>query len=133
MVAGASLEDLATLGKSPLLSGLGIKDVSALVEQLDQVAVTAGTTLAREEEPGDHLSIILQGQARVTRKGMVLSTLSPGDYFGGLALARVKRGSVTVESVQAEYSMAFASSIEWMPSTAGESNVAPLRMASEKF
>lgn len=99
MVAGASLEDLATLGKSPLLSGLGIKDMSALVEQLDQVAVTGGTTLAREEEPGDHLSIILQGQARVTRKGMVLSTLSPGDYFGGLALARVKRGSVTVESV----------------------------------
>ena len=46
---------------------------------------------------------------------------------------RPSSGSVTVESVQAEYSMAFASSIEWMPSTAGESNVAPLRMASEKF
>lgn len=99
MVAGASIEDLDTLGKSPLLSGLGIKDLGALVAQLDQVALTSGTILESEDQPGDHLCILLDGHARVKRNGLVLNTLGPGDYFGGLSIARVKRGSVTVESI----------------------------------
>ncbi|MFO0662926.1 MAG: cyclic nucleotide-binding domain-containing protein [Polyangiaceae bacterium] len=99
MVAGASVEDLKVLGESPLLAGLGIKDLSALVAQLDQVAFTANTILEREEAPGDQLCILLEGHARVRRHGLALNTLGPGDYFGGLSLARVKRGSVTVESV----------------------------------
>jgi uridine kinase len=98
MVLGARAGDLLTLGRSALLSNLSPQDLSALLEYLDVVEVAAGTRLADERAAGDRLGVVLEGQAVVQRGGVVLRQLASGDYFGGLALAHVTRGSVTVDA-----------------------------------
>ncbi|HTJ96888.1 MAG TPA: serine/threonine-protein kinase [Rhodocyclaceae bacterium] len=44
--------------------------------------VSAGTLLMREGEPGDTFSILLDGEVRISKQGVLLDVLGPGDIFG---------------------------------------------------
>ena len=98
-VAGASLDDLTTLSKNPLLSRLGAREMSVLWELFDQVAVVSDTAMQREGETGDYAFFVLQGKARVERRRVLLKTLEPGDHFGELAIIGVRRRPTTVVSL----------------------------------
>ena len=74
------------LADVPLFSALSrrhLKHVAALTqeEQFDE-----GDTLAEEGQPGDTFYVLLQGEARVERRGRRMARLLPGDFFGEIAL-----------------------------------------------
>lgn len=97
--AGASLEDLATLGKNDVLGKLPVRDLGALLERLDQVAVHAGNLVVREGDEGDDMFFILEGSARATRKALELRRMGPGDHFGELALLGTRRRAASIEAI----------------------------------
>ena len=52
----------------------------------DEVAIAAGRAILRQGELGREFVVILEGQAEVTRDGVAVAVLGPGDHMGELAL-----------------------------------------------
>ncbi len=99
LTLGISQSDFDVLAKSALLSGLSIKELSALLERLDQVAVAQGTVVVREGEEGDYLYFVIEGTAKISRRKLELRVAGPGDHFGELAVVGVRRRSATVTAL----------------------------------
>jgi CRP-like cAMP-binding protein len=53
--------------------------------------VAAGTEIVREGEPGDFFCVLLEGEARVTKNGKLISVLGPGECFGEMAYLSAER------------------------------------------
>lgn len=80
-----------TLATAAIFRGVPTGAVEALTAQLHRVEFARGRTVFRECDPGDELFIIIEGKAKVARRGdhrdqNVLALLGPGDMFGELAL-----------------------------------------------
>jgi CRP-like cAMP-binding protein len=88
--------DPARLKGVPLFGSLSEQDLAAVAGQAGERAVTAGTVVAPEGDPGEEFFVIESGTAAVTRDGARLSTLGPGDFFGEIALLREERRVATV-------------------------------------
>lgn len=86
MILGKRLDDLAVLAKSVLFARIAPADLGAFVDLLDQAALTEGTYVVREGDPGDHMFWLVEGSARVVHAEVTLRALSPGDHFGEMAL-----------------------------------------------
>ncbi|HRG97600.1 MAG TPA: cyclic nucleotide-binding domain-containing protein [Polyangiaceae bacterium] len=93
---GKRPEDLEVLARSSLLRGMHIKEVSTLLELLDQVALAPGACVFREGDEGDAMYFVLEGEARLRRGQLELRPVGPGDHFGELALlaGRARAASV---------------------------------------
>jgi uridine kinase len=78
--------DLAIFRRDPALALLDDAELGRFVDELDQQAVTAGTVVAREDETSHDLLFVLEGEASVERRGLVLAPLRPGDHFGVIGL-----------------------------------------------
>jgi CRP-like cAMP-binding protein len=76
------------------------KELKAISRLVTPVHVEAGRVLTTEGEVGREFMVILDGTAKVERGGTRVATLSPGDFFGELAvLAGVPRtATVTAET-----------------------------------
>jgi serine/threonine protein kinase len=48
--------------------------------------VTPATLVMKDGEPGDFFCFLVEGELRVTKRGRILSVLSPGDCFGEMAV-----------------------------------------------
>ncbi len=74
------------LGQVPLfarLSGGALERVASLADEID---VAAGTALTREGGTAAEFFVIVDGTVEVSRDGVVLNTLGPGDFLGEIAL-----------------------------------------------
>ena len=84
------LERLKLLGTVPLLAGLTRRQLGKLSVKLFEKHYRAGETIFREGDPGNALFIVLEGKVAIAHgvDGVEkpLATLSPGAYFGELAL-----------------------------------------------
>src|SRR5690242_339619 len=76
------------------------RELELIASLADVVDVPEGKELMREGDRGREFFALIDGTAEVTRRGELLSTLGPGDFFGEIALvARVPRtASVTTTS-----------------------------------
>jgi CRP-like cAMP-binding protein len=74
------------LQQVPMFSALSKKDLQLLARRAEDVRVPAGKVLVNEGETGHEFFVILDGSARVTRRGKRVATLGPGSAFGELAL-----------------------------------------------
>jgi CRP-like cAMP-binding protein len=63
---------------------------------METATLADGTTLIEEGEEGDALFVILDGAATVRRKGVDVSNVGPGSWFGELALLDGEPRSATV-------------------------------------
>ncbi|MBL0195556.1 MAG: cyclic nucleotide-binding domain-containing protein [Myxococcales bacterium] len=88
---GKRPEDLEVLARSSLLRGMHIKEVSTLLELLDQLALAPGTCVFREGDEGDAMYFVLEGEARLRRGQLELRPVGPGDHFGELRAPRRPR------------------------------------------
>src|SRR4051812_14106074 len=96
-----TLGDLEVLATNSLLAKLTIQELGVFAERLDQMALTRGTSLLREGSEGDAMYFVLDGHARVERRGIELRALGPGDHFGELALIGSSRAPATIEATTA--------------------------------
>ena len=69
----------------PLFAGLSGRELDRLGALAREEELPAGHTVIREGERGRELYALVDGQAKVTRKGRRVSTMHPGDFFGEIA------------------------------------------------
>jgi CRP/FNR family transcriptional regulator, cyclic AMP receptor protein len=74
------------LQQIPMFSALSKRDLQLVARRAEDVRVPAGKVLVNEGETGHEFFVILDGTARVTRRGKRVATVGPGDAFGELAL-----------------------------------------------
>ena len=74
------------LQQVPLFAACSRKDLQLVAKRAEDVRVPAGKTLISEGETGHEFFVILDGEARVSRRGRKIATLGAGDAFGELAL-----------------------------------------------
>jgi CRP/FNR family transcriptional regulator len=96
------LELEQTLASVPLLSSLDRRTIKRLAEQGKQRTYQPGDVIIREDAPASALYVITRGKVRVD-KGVAadepLTYLTPGDFFGELALIEDHPRSATITAV----------------------------------
>ena len=80
--------------------GLSTGEVSDLLNGAEKCSFDPGTVIVKEGTVGQHMYIILNGSARVTKTGrggaVELAILEPADSFGEMALVDNEARSATV-------------------------------------
>ena len=85
------------LKRVPLFSDLDSRQLKKLADQFRERTLEPGTSVVQEGTmSGVGFFVVAEGEATVTRDGMELATLGPGDYFGELALISERERSATV-------------------------------------
>jgi CRP-like cAMP-binding protein len=79
-------QKLELLKRTPLLEGLGRRELEAVGTLVDEVDVPAGKVLMREGESGREFFVLVSGAVGIDRGGTRVRTLAPGDFFGEIAL-----------------------------------------------
>ena len=94
---GSFVDHLASV---PLFSACSKRDLQLVARRAEDVKVDAGRVLVSEGATGSEFFVILDGQAKVTRRGRKVATLGPGDFFGDLALLdrAPRNATVTAET-----------------------------------
>ena len=123
--AGARAEqEWQTLRAVPLFADLSEADLRAVSEKLLSERFAAGANIVLQNEPGEKLYLITQGQVEVLRgegeRQRRLSVLGQGDYFGEMALVADQPRAATVRALQTTqlYSLGrsdFAALLEGQP------------------
>lgn len=73
----------------PLLSCLSELEIGKIADALEEVEFLGkDSTVIKQGDAGDAFYIILNGSARIERDGIHVGTLTPGGYFGELALLK---------------------------------------------
>jgi CRP-like cAMP-binding protein len=79
-----------------LFSSLNKKELNLIGRAADVVSVGPNTEIVAEGTLGHEFYLILEGSATVRRSGRKIATLTPGHYFGELALLDGGPRSATV-------------------------------------
>lgn len=74
------------LGRAPLFAGLSNRDRRAVARVSGIVRYREGTPVVKEGASGSVFFVILEGKARVVRKGRTVGRLRRGDFFGEMSL-----------------------------------------------
>lgn len=94
-----------TLANVPLFASLDRKTIKRLAEQGKRRSYAAGEVIVHEDAPASALYVITSGRVRVDRAGVgdgePLTYLTPGDFFGELALIEDHPRSASVTAVDA--------------------------------
>jgi CRP-like cAMP-binding protein len=65
-------------------------ELRELIDLLDPLRVGDGETIVKQDDPGDCMYILVDGEARVMHhrsgRDIALAVLKPGDFFGEIAL-----------------------------------------------
>lgn len=86
------------LARMPLFRPLNDREILRVLQVMDVVSYTDGEAVITEGERGEELYIVLEGTVDVMRGDAKLTTLSPGEHFGEMALIRSQPRSATVKS-----------------------------------
>jgi len=84
------------LKKVPLFSNLSQKHLKEIAKYADQVGVERERALAQEGKKGWEFIFIVDGKARVEKKGKLIRQLSGGDFFGEISLIDGEPRTATV-------------------------------------
>jgi CRP-like cAMP-binding protein len=79
-------QKLELLKRTPLLEGLGRKELEAVGMLVDEVDVPAGHVLMREGDVGREFFVLVDGTVGIDRSGTRIHTMESGDFFGEIAL-----------------------------------------------
>jgi CRP/FNR family transcriptional regulator, cyclic AMP receptor protein len=83
----------------PGFRGCSAKQLAEIDRLTDRSTALPGRVLVREGMIGRELYVILSGTATVTRRGRLLTTLGPGDYFGELAAIDTGHRNATLTAI----------------------------------
>ena len=92
----AYLEHLAAV---PMFHACSKKELDLIARAAEEFRFPVGEKIVAEGELGHEFYVIMDGRAKVTRGGVELTTLGPGDFFGELALLDHARRNATVEAL----------------------------------
>jgi CRP/FNR family cyclic AMP-dependent transcriptional regulator len=84
------------LRRVPLFADLERRELEQIATSLRERRFSAGETVLTEGRAGVGFFVIVDGTAKVTVRGEDRVTLSPGDYFGEIALIAETERTATV-------------------------------------
>ncbi|HXI46271.1 MAG TPA: cyclic nucleotide-binding domain-containing protein [Candidatus Acidoferrales bacterium] len=87
---------LELLGRVPLFSGLGGRDLERIGQLADEIDAPAGKVLMRQGQTGQEFFVVIEGTLRVERDGKVIASRGPGEFVGEIALVDEAPRSATV-------------------------------------
>jgi CRP-like cAMP-binding protein len=79
-------QKLELLKRTPLLAGLGRRDIEEVGRLVDEVDLRAGYVLMRQGDVGREFFVIIDGQVRIDKDGATIRTMGPGEFLGDIAL-----------------------------------------------
>jgi CRP/FNR family transcriptional regulator, cyclic AMP receptor protein len=74
------------LSRSALFKGLSRSQVRSISRATTVTHHPAGTAIVEAGEPGSTFYAIVEGKAKVVRRGRTATRLGPGDFFGEIAI-----------------------------------------------
>jgi CRP-like cAMP-binding protein len=77
---------LQTLSRVPMLAGLSRRQLRRLVARTSEHDYPEGAAIVRQGTRGETVFVLVEGTARVVRGGRTVARLSPGDFFGEIAV-----------------------------------------------
>ena len=91
---------LDMLAQVPLFEGLAKKDLKRLRDELKESSFSAGTVIMAEGTKGGRFFLVVEGKVSLSRAGVPLGLLGPGECFGEWALldGGVRTATVTADS-----------------------------------
>lgn len=93
---------LALLAEAPLFEGLAKTQLRRIAKVSGARTFDPGDELVKEGVPGRIFYVVVEGQARIVRRGRTIGRAGPGDSFGEMAILTTAPRSA---SVVAETSM----------------------------
>jgi CRP/FNR family transcriptional regulator, cyclic AMP receptor protein len=94
-------EKLELLKRTPLLAGLGRKDLEEVGRLADEVDLKADHVLMREGDVGREFFVIVEGQVRIDKGGRSIRTMGPGEFVGDIALVTERPRTATATTMTA--------------------------------
>ena len=70
------------LAEVPLFSALSRKELALVAKRAEDVKVQPGKVLVTEGSTGSEFFVIIDGNAKVSRRGRKVATLGPGQWYG---------------------------------------------------
>jgi CRP-like cAMP-binding protein len=77
---------LQTLARVPILAGLSRRQLRRVLARTSEHDYREGATIVRQGARGETVFVLIDGTARVVREGRTVARLSPGDFFGEIAV-----------------------------------------------
>lgn len=74
------------LTQAPLFADLPKRHLRSIVRVTGVSAHPEGATIVKEGSPGQTFHVILEGQAKVVRRGRTIARMKAGDFFGEISL-----------------------------------------------
>jgi CRP-like cAMP-binding protein len=78
------------LNKIPFFADLTHEDTLTLMGCMHQVSYSRGEKIFREDDPADHLYLIIEGSVKIFKEGLtyptILATVPAGGFFGEFGL-----------------------------------------------
>jgi len=91
-----SSERLALLADAPLFDGLAKSQLRRIAKVSGARTFGAGEALVKEGVPGRVFYIVVEGQAKIVRRGRTIGRAGPGDSFGEMAILTTSPRSASV-------------------------------------
>ena len=92
--------NLKILAGVPMLSGLSRRQLRGVLDRMSEHDYKEGASMVRQGTRGETLFLLTEGSAKVVRGGRTVTKLSPGDFFGEIAVLdrRPRTASVVAAS-----------------------------------
>ena len=90
----------AKLERVPLFAHCTNKQIQFIVTQVEDMDFAAGKILCKEGQSGGDFFVLLSGAADVTRKGRKIAKMTPGDFFGEIAIVDGGPRTATVTTTE---------------------------------
>eukprot|EP00477_Mikrocytos_mackini_P000493 GAHX01000524.1.p1 GENE.GAHX01000524.1~~GAHX01000524.1.p1 ORF type:complete len:783 (-),score=182.54 GAHX01000524.1:750-3098(-) len=97
------VERVNFLKKVPLFSSLLGGEFNLLARSLDQLQFPEDGVVIKEDEEGESFFIVKSGSCDVTKDGVKIGTLKPGNFFGERALLTKEKRYATVTATEEVY------------------------------
>ena len=87
---------LTKLDKIEVIKNLTVREKEMIVPLLKLFKAKAGEVICREGEAADYLYLIIEGQAKITKGGKIVTMLKAGETFGEMSLLTGETKSASV-------------------------------------
>jgi CRP/FNR family cyclic AMP-dependent transcriptional regulator len=84
------------LGRCPFFADLSRNELRELAKVTEDLEVEEGKILTREGASGSEFFVIVDGEVSVTKNGVEVRMLGPGDFFGEISLLEDRPRTATV-------------------------------------
>jgi len=81
---------------TPLFANCSKRELQEIAHIADEIDLREGKEMTRQGAPGREFFVLLEGEADVTKDGRRINLLSPGDFFGEIALVSDTPRTATV-------------------------------------